>query len=103
MHIINFEPKDHSTIKGFFDLQLESSGMIIKGFKLMRTQNEHIWISPPSSKFKTDEGKDAWYPYVKFIDRDSSDKFQKHFLEKLKEKTNQDKKENRDQDQLLPF
>jgi hypothetical protein len=79
----NWKARDKNTLKGFVDLHLTASGMVIKECAC-HSSGERRWISfpaiPQTNADKTprlgDNGKQLWANIIKFEDRAKEDRFQ---------------------------
>jgi DNA-binding cell septation regulator SpoVG len=72
----SFSPLPNSTgsMVAYADLIIEGT-LKIKGFKIMKGQNNELWVAAPSEKSNKvdDSGKAVYYPTIWWVDAKASD------------------------------
>jgi len=67
------KPFNKNTLRGFFDVTLDS-GMKINGCTL-HEDNGSRWVGLPGQKYTKPDGSTSWTPVVEIKDRAARDKF----------------------------
>jgi hypothetical protein len=73
---LRFVRHEKNTLRGFCDLQLVRTGIIIKDCSLHQ-KNDRYWISFPARPYRAPDGGVAWAATVEFADGANREAFQK--------------------------
>ena len=82
IHISDWKPFERGALRGFFDVLLPS-GLILHGCSLAEKDGKR-WVNPPQRQIKNGE-KTRYEKTVSFVDRETSDKFNKAVVAALDE------------------
>jgi hypothetical protein len=77
--ILNLKPFEKNTLKGFFDLELADSGMILRGCTLHDRDGKR-WIGYPGRPCRKDDGAEGWANIIDFVDNKAKYSFAKEAL-----------------------
>jgi DNA-binding cell septation regulator SpoVG len=80
--ILCYKILDKGSLKGFVDVEIQKWGDFqILGIKIFQNEKNR-WVSMPAYKGedKNKNGKDIYYPYVKFKEKDVSKIFEDKLL-----------------------
>jgi hypothetical protein len=62
---IKFRPYQKNTLRGFADLELGRTGIIIRDCTL-HEKNGKEWVGFPARSYETKTGETAWQPIIEF-------------------------------------
>lgn len=82
MRATNFKPLRKRSLRGFFDVELQS-GLILRGCSLHENENGDQWIALPSRSYTGLDGSTKYAPVVEFAE--SASAARKQFQEKALE------------------
>ena len=76
---------EKNTLKGFVDLELIRTGIIIRDCTWHRHENGKEWIGFPARSYTKDDGTTAWQPLVEFAEgaTEARKQFQQKALEAI--------------------
>jgi len=84
VQISNWMALEKNTLRGFFNLTLQPSGLIIKQC-MLHEKNGQRWVSLPGQKFIDAEGRTGFKSVLNFTSRESADNFRDQVLRALDE------------------
>ena len=76
---------EKNTLKGFVDLELIRTGIIIRDCTWHRHENGREWVSFPARPYEDKNGNTAWQPLVEFAEgaTEARKQFQQKALEAI--------------------
>jgi hypothetical protein len=81
---IRFRPYEKNTLKGFVDLELVRTGLVLRDCTWHEKDGKE-WISFPAKSYEDKNGNTLWQPLIEFAEgaREAREQFRKQALEAI--------------------
>lgn len=84
IEILNFKKIDKNTLKGSCEIRLPKCGGMIIGDICYFQDGNKDWVTMPSKQYES-EGKRKYWPYIRFEDKDTNERFKRSICDAIRE------------------
>jgi hypothetical protein len=91
---IRFRPYEKNTLRGFVDLELVRTGLVLRDCT-WHVKDGKEWVGFPARSYETKAGETAWQPIVEFADgaQQAREQFRKQALEAIHASADEQRRE----------